>query len=48
MISNNMYKVLEYCLLPYLQRIGISPYQYGYIISNVEFTMGKHFRYAIN
>ena len=31
MLSANLYKLLEYCLLPMLKRyVSLSPYQYGY------------------
>jgi len=31
MISSNLYKLLEYCLLPMMERyVSLSPYQYGY------------------
>ena len=31
MISTNLYKLLEYCLLPMMERyVSLSPYQYGY------------------
>ena len=31
MISTNLYKLLEYCLLPMMERyLSLSPYQYGY------------------